>query len=165
MIEIKRNGEYNKYFEEVDKTARDFFGLQEDSTQIAADQKTYEYSLQIGGCSIIALENGKLLGWGFAFPTNRKLMDQFINGNITENQLFWMTKKDDNYDAIYLCAIFVYEEYRRSGLGSKILNACIDPLLKKDVCIFYEPYTEEGKKLGESAFKYSYYEVKVKKHK
>ena len=164
MIEIKRNGQYNEYFEEVDQSARDFFNLEEDPTQINADKKTYDYSVKIGGSSMIALENDKLLGWSFAFPTNKILMNQFLNSDINENQLFWKTEKDENYDAIYLCAAYVYPEYRRKGLGNKLIHACLKPLIKNGVCIFYEPYTEEGRRLVESALKDYNYEIKIKEH-
>ena len=164
MIEFRINGEYDDYLEEVDYTARTFFNIDNDSTQIMADKKTYNYSCRIGGSTIMALENGKLLGWCFAFPTNRKLMEQFLNDTISERELFWMTKKNKKYDAVYLCAAYVYSNHRQMGLGTKLINECLKPLLKERVCIFYEPYTKKGKRLGESALKDYKYEIKVKQH-
>lgn len=164
MIEFKINEDASGYFDQVDRSARDFFDLDNDPTQINADMKTYEYSVKIGGITVSGIEDGKLLGWCFAFPTNKTLMNQFLLGVITENQLFWRTEKDEDYDAIYLCAAYVYEEYRRKGLGHMLVKECLEPLLKDGVCIFYEPYSEEGRRLSESVLKNYKYEIKIKKH-
>ena len=164
MIEFKRNEEATGYFDQVDRSARDFFDLDNDPTQINADMETYEYSVKIGGITMSVSEDDKLLGWCFAFPTNKTLMNQFILGEINENQLFWRTEKDDNYDAVYLCAVYVYEGHRNKGLGHKLVRKCLEPLLKDGVCIFYEPYSEEGKRLGVSVLKDYKYEIKIKKH-
>lgn len=164
MIEFKRNEEASGYFDQVDRSARDFFNLDEDPTQISADMKTYEYSVEIGGITVSAIENDKLLGWCFAFPTNRVLMNQFLDRTLTEKELLWCTKKDENYDAIYLCAAYVYEEYRKRGLGLKLVKKCLEPLLKEGVCIFYEPYSDEGQRLGLTALKDYNYEIKIKQH-
>lgn len=164
MIEFKINEEASGYFDQVDRSARDFFNLDNDPTQINADMETYEYSIKIGAITVSVIEDGKLLGWCFAFPTNQIMMNKFLSNEINENQLLWQTKKDENYDAIYLCAAYVFEEYREKGLGSNLIKNCLQPLLKNGVYIFYEPYTEEGKRLGESTLKDSGYKIKVKQH-
>ena len=165
MIEFRINGEYDNYLEELDCTAITFFNIDKDCTQIMADKKTYNYSVRIGGSTAMAIEDEKLLGWCFAFPTSRKLMVQFLNDSISEKELFWSTKKNKKYDVIYLCAAYVYSSHRKTGLGSKLIDECLKPLLKDGVCIFYEPYTKKGKRLGESALKDYKYEIKIKEHK
>jgi GNAT superfamily N-acetyltransferase len=165
MIEIKVCSDfYDKYSEEVDRTAVEFFDLLNDDSQIDADERTFRYSLEIGGITIIALEDDVLLGWCFAFPTNTDLMKRFVNNEITEYELFWSTEKDENYDAIYLCAIYVFEKHRSRGIGKMLTDACLQPLLKDSVTVFYEPYSEEGKRLGESVLKDVKYKVIVKQH-
>ena len=164
MVEFRINGDYDNYLEEVDCTAISFFNIDNDPTQLMADKKAYNYSVRIGGCTVMALEDGKMLGWCFAFPTTRKLMEEFLNDTISERELFWATRKNKKYDAVYLCAVYVYSNHRQIGLGTKLINECLKPLLKEGVCIFYEPYTKKGKNLGEFTLKDYKYEIKIKEH-
>ena len=79
-------GAYDKRFEEVDRIAKEFFSIDSDPTQIDANENTFLYSLEIGGITLAASEDNKLLGWSFAFPTNKILMEKFLAGEITEYQ-------------------------------------------------------------------------------
>lgn len=103
-----------------------------------------------------------MIGWSFAFPTNQILMEQFLSNKITEKELFWSTKKDSNYDAIYFCAMYVYPEYRSLPLALKLIYKCIDPLLKEGICIFYDPYSSQGEILGKFIKRRNKYQIKSK---
>jgi len=156
-------GAYDKRFEEVDRIAKEFFSIDSDPTQIDANENTFLYSLEIGGITLAASEDNKLLGWSFAFPTNKILMEKFLAGEITEYQLFWGTKKDPNYDAIYFCAMYVYPKYRSLSLAIKLIRKCLDPLLKENVCVFYDPYSSAGARIGEFMKNRVKFEIKTKK--
>jgi predicted GNAT superfamily acetyltransferase len=154
---------YDRRFDEVDRIAKEFFQIDSDPNQIKADEETFLYSLEIGGGTLGAFDGDKMIGWSFAFPTNRILMEQFLSNEITEKELFWNTKKNPNYDAIYFCAMYVYPEYRSLSLAIKLIRKCIDPLLKEGVCVFYDPYSSAGARIGDFMRKHVKFEIKLKK--
>lgn len=154
---------FDRRFEDIDRIAKEFFEIDKDPSQIDADEKTFLYSLEIGGNTLAALEGDKMIGWSFAFPTNKILMEQFLSNKITERELFWSTKKDPNYDAIYFCAMYVYPEYRSLSLAIKLIRKCINPLLKEGICVFYDPYSSAGAKIGDFMKNHVNFEIKLKK--
>lgn len=153
---------YDQKFDEIDRIAQEFFQIDSDPKQIKADKETFLYSLEIGGKTLAAFDGEDLMGWSFAFPTDKILMYQFLAGEITEKELFWSTKKNPDYGAIYFCAMYVYPEYRSLPLTLKLIHKCIEPLLKENVCVFYDPYSFQGEIIGDFMKKHSKFQIKSK---
>ncbi len=90
------------------------------------------------------------VGWSVVVPTTKLLAHQFLEGRITERQLFDQTVPQDRYDALYLCAAFVLPEYRRQGLATKLFKDSLKAIpLTHNAEYFTWPTTPEGKAMAE----------------
>lgn len=81
------------------------------------------------------------------FPTTNQLKNKFLEGIITEKQLFDQTKIGDEFTSVYLCSALVLEEYRGLGLITEMTIEAIEKI-KSDYMIdslFVWPFTEGGK--------------------
>ena len=88
--------------------------------------------------------------WVLVIPTIKTLMQDFLSGRISEQELFDQTKPGMKFDCIYLCSATVLPEYRRQG---RTLKMTVDAIraIQKDFLIdtlFVWPFSEEGKKLA-----------------
>jgi hypothetical protein len=88
-------------------------------------------------------------------PSNKSIMNQFLERKITEAEFFDKIKEIKWIgcpEAIYLCAGFIKSKFRRKGLiftaTIKSLNKVTQNLKYKPV-LFYWAYTKEGEKLAE----------------
>ena len=70
------------------------------------------------------------VAWIILIPTTLDLMRSFVQGNISEKDLFAMTMPGKQYDAIYLCSAMVLKEYRRKGFAKRLTLAAIDAIRK-----------------------------------
>lgn len=142
--------ELDQRLDYVDKTATNFFDLENnnDKKQIDANFETTKHAFEIGAITAILMDDNNPVGWGFAIPTLKTLMNKFLINEITEYELFWKTEKNNEYDSIYFCAIFIDPKYRSLKNTLKLIRKTIDPLIKKDIIIFYDAYSDRGKKIG-----------------
>lgn len=85
------------------------------------------------------------ISWVVVLPTSLDLMEKFLKGEITERQLLDLTKPQEIYQAIYLCAAITIPKYRRKGLAIKLLKKAIDSIPHtEDTVLFAWPYSKEG---------------------
>ena len=100
--------------------------------------------------SQVADENGPSV-WILLFPTTNDLMNDFLTGKISEQELLDKTKIGIKYDAIYLCSATALPEFRGKGLAKKTSIDAINTI-KKDhsiTSLFVWPFTKEGGHLAE----------------
>ncbi len=90
--------------------------------------------------------------WIMLIPTTKAIMDRFITGAITEQQLLNETNPGMVYDTIYLCSASVLPEYRRKGLAKKITIDAINAIRKDHpiTTLFYWPFSDDGRNLAQS---------------
>jgi len=90
--------------------------------------------------------------WIMLIPTTKAIMDRFITGTITEQQLLNETKPGTVYDTIYLCSASVLPEYRRKGLAKKVTIDAINSIREDHpiIALFYWPFSDDGRKLARS---------------
>ena len=110
-----------------------------------------------------------VIGYSFALPCNRILMDKFMSNKINESELFKEIKKlklTDTPETIYLCASVVKKEFRRQGLATKAFVKMIDKITsneKKKPILFAWAYSKEGGKLARKIAEIT--ELKLKERK
>lgn len=89
--------------------------------------------------------------WLLIIPTTNEIMQKFLDGKISENQILRQTKPGDKYDTIYLCSATTLPEYRGKGITMRITLEAIDAIRKDHpiTSLFVWPFTEQGKHLAE----------------
>jgi len=156
--------------DECRKISEDYFGTQNDSSQLPATQEVRDWIYKnVKDYTNIIKSNGKLIGYTFLLPCNKKLMLDFISKKINEAELFEGIKKikiKDIPETIYLCASIIKEEFRGRGLSAtaaiKTINKVTNNLREKPI-LFFWGYSENGKKVSKKIAKLTGLEVKKRK--
>ncbi len=127
--------------------AEDVFAAKNDPDQLDVDQDVIEHLKKIHPYSVSECDEGNgPVAWILLIPTTLGLMNQFLEGKISEKELFELTPLDTPYEAVYLCSAMVLEEYRRKGIAKRLTLKAIDEI-KKDhpiKALFTWPFTKEG---------------------
>jgi GNAT superfamily N-acetyltransferase len=73
-------------------------------------------------------------------------MYRFIHGEISEKHLFYLTKLEKKYDAIYLCSAMVLEEYRNKGIAKNLVLKAIEMIREHHTinALFVWSFSKEG---------------------
>ncbi len=138
-------------FNRMLQLAEDFFDAKSDPDQIAVTEEDREKLLALHPASMseYIIGDGPVV-WLLGIPTTRKIMNKFLNAEISEKQLLQETVIGDKFDAVYLCSALVLPEYRHQGLALKVAMTALDAI-KKDhpiKYIFTWPFSSEGKSLA-----------------
>ena len=148
-------GYSRKDLDETSKLAEEYFGTKKDKNQIPTTKETRDWVFKnIQDYVNLIKHNGKIIGFSFAIPTNKKIMNMFLNSKITERELFEKVKTSEIQDipeAIYLCSAVIKKEYQQKGLAITAFTKTIGNILsssKEKPVLFYEPYSIEGDKLA-----------------
>lgn len=131
--------------------AEDFFATQNDPGQIPVNEETLQKLRRLHSATILyRLEDGEFVSWVISLPTQRFLMEQFLEGAITERELLELTKPEDSYEALYLCAAFTVAAHRRKGYVLGLFAEALRRLpLTADAPLFAWPVSYEGKMIAE----------------
>ena len=127
-----------------------FFQTEFDPDQIPVNNDSERKLLSIHKHTIIFKneKGGDLVAWVVIIPTSISTMNKFLNKKITEKELLEMAVKEKNFDALYLCSIFVIPEYRRKGYAKKLIIEAIEKLQSnRNAPLYCWVYSEEGEKL------------------
>lgn len=91
------------------------------------------------------------VAWVLVIPTTKELMTRFLDGQISEKQLFQLTPAGATYEAIYLCSALVLEEYRRMGISRKLTCNAINRIREHHPIqsLFVWPFSPEGEQCAE----------------
>ena len=120
--------------QKMDVIAEEIFGTQNDPSQISVTKESgdklsaitpnwIEYELD---------ERGDPIAWVVILPTTKELAEKFLNKEINERELLDLTKWQEKYSAIYLCAAITVPEHRRKGLALKLFKQAIAKISKTD---------------------------------
>ncbi len=132
--------------------AEDVFAVKNDPDQLDVNEDVIAHLLQIHPATVSEYDNGEgPVAWVLLIPTTTSLMNMFLQGDITEKQLYEQTPLDSSYDALYLCSAMVLEEYRRQGITKRLVLDAIrrirqDHPLK---ALFVWAFSEEGDQAAE----------------
>lgn len=139
---------FNRMMQLIDEV----FATRNDPDQLQVTQKQLKKLEQIHPATLseISDDNGPLV-WVLVIPTTKKIMDEFIAGNISETELLKRTNPGEQFQSIYLCSATTLPEARGKG---KTKQLCIDSInaIRKDHPIkflFVWPFTKEGARLAE----------------
>jgi hypothetical protein len=134
----------------LDITER-FFGTANDPNQMPITKGSFYKLQELHPKTVIyKIENGEPISWVVVLPTSDGLAKKFLKGEINERELLDMTKPQEQYEALYLCAAFTIPEYRRRGYVIEMLEEAIDSIPHTaNVKLFSWPYSKEGRLLVE----------------
>jgi GNAT superfamily N-acetyltransferase len=134
-------------YERMIRLADEVFASKDDPDQLDVNEDVIEELLQIHPATISEYDNGEgPIAWVILIPTTIELMNQFIECEISEKQLFELTKKEKIFDGIYLCSAMVLEEYRKNGIAKNLVLDAIE-MIRQDhsiTALFVWSFSKEG---------------------
>ncbi len=144
---------YLSNFERMLQLAEDVFAVRNDPDQLDVNESVISHLQQLHPATVSEYDDGHgPVAWVLLIPTSTELMNRFLEGDITEKQLYERTPIGASYDALYLCSAMVLEEYRRQGITKRLVlkaieNICEDHPIK---ALFVWSFTEEGDQAAEA---------------
>lgn len=147
--------------------ADEIFSVKNDPGQLSVDEKVIQQLQKLHPASVSEFNegNGPCI-WILLIPTTKNLMDQFLYGKISEQELFERTPEGIKYDALYLCSAMTLPEYRNKGLTKDLSVKAIQNILKthpvKD--LFVWPFSKEGDELAKKIAQKLNLPLKSRKH-
>jgi ribosomal protein S18 acetylase RimI-like enzyme len=117
------------------------------------DRKKLE-QLHPSTLSEFADENGPAV-WILLIPTTAAIMNDFIEGRISEQAVLDQTKVGGTFESVYLCSATVLPEYRGKGIAKKLTVEAINNIRKTHPlkALFVWPFTGEGDGLADTISK------------
>lgn len=88
--------------------------------------------------------------WVLLIPTTKAIMQQFLDGKISENGILQQTVSGTSFEAVYLCSATTLPEYRGKGITSRITLDAINAMKAEHPItdLFVWPFTPEGEVLA-----------------
>lgn len=134
-------------YQRLIKLAEDTFAMNNDPSQLNVDEEVRDRLIRIHPATLSEFrdENGPV-AWLLVIPTTLDLMNRFLSKDISEKQLFEMTKHGANYEALYLCSALVLDEYRRKGIIKRLALKAIEEIRRDHPiqCLFAWTFSKEG---------------------
>ena len=140
-------------FERMIQLADEAFAVRNDPDQLDVNEDVLHRLRELHPSTVseFADPNGPV-AWVLLIPTTNVLMERFLKKEITEKQLFDLTKLGVNYEAIYLCSAMVLEEYRRKGIAKQLTIDAIEKIRSEHPikALFVWTFSKEGAQAAES---------------
>ena len=133
--------------------ADDVFAARLDNAQIQVDETVLEHLQKIHPACVCAEENEDgPIAWMLLIPTTHALKEQFLEGDLTELQLYAQTPLHTTYDALYLCSAMVLPEFQRKGIAKRLLMDALASIRKDHPIntLFAWTFSQEGQLLAQS---------------
>lgn len=133
--------------------ADEFFATKSDPNQISVTASVMDRLRQIHPATLTQQDDGDgPVAWMLLIPTTQELMEQFIDREVSEQELLEKTPLRGEYEAVYLCSALVLPEYRGRGLAKRLMCTAVkfiavDHPIKT---LFYWAFSSEGEKLASS---------------
>ena len=138
-------------FERMITLAEQVFDVRNDPDQLDVDQNVLSKLESLHPSSVSEEDKGEgPIAWVLLIPTTSTLMDYFLQGKISERELFLRTEKGISYDALYLCSALVLEEFRECGIASRLTLEAIRSIANDHPIqkLFVWPFSNEGLELA-----------------
>jgi hypothetical protein len=135
------------------KLAEEFFEVKNDPRQLAISPEVREQLLHIHPRTMNEKSNPDgPIAWVLLIPTSSGVMEDFLNGRISEREILEKTEAGTSYEAIYLCSALVLPEHRNRGLARTLTIEAIGSIRKDHpiTALFYWSFSEGGEKLAAS---------------
>jgi len=133
--------------ERMIQLADEVFATKNDPNQLSVNPKVIKRLYKIHPATVSEYSDGNgPVAWVLLIPTTLELMDQFLEGSITERELFNLTPLNTPYEALYLCSALVLEEYRKKGITKRLILSAVEQMRKNHPLksLFVWPFTKEG---------------------
>lgn len=142
-----------KILEKMLSMGERFFGTVVDSEQMPVTKESYYKLQKLHPKTVVyRIEHGEPVSWVVVLPTSTELAGQFLRGKINERELLDLTKPQDEYEALYLCAAFTVPEYRRKGYVLELFKEAVNGIPHvSDAMLFAWPFSDEGRRVMEKA--------------
>jgi len=140
-------------FERMIQLAEEIFAVKTDPEQLDVNQEVIERLQRMHRAAVSEYDDGKgPAAWILLIPTTTDLMNRFVEGEISEKELFTLTPTDTTYESLYLCSAMVLEEYRRKGIAMQLTLKAIEKIRKDHPvkALFVWPFTREGDLMAEA---------------
>ena len=140
-------------FERMMQVIDEVFATRNDPDQLQVSEQVIEKLQRIHPATLAEYNEGSgPIVWILTIPTTTDVMNRFLTGSISEQQLFDLTEPGMNYEAICLCSATVLPEYRGKGLAKKLCLEAIESIRKEHPikALFVWPFTTGGDALADS---------------
>ncbi|HAH25947.1 MAG TPA: hypothetical protein DCL77_19675 [Prolixibacteraceae bacterium] len=140
-------------FERMIQLADQVFAVKNDPSQLDVNQEVLERLHKIHPATVSEYNEGEgPIAWLLLIPTTLDLMNQFLQGQISEKELFNLTPLNIKYEALYLCSALVLEEYQHKGIIKQLSINAIEAIRKKHPlkAAFVWAFSPEGDKAAET---------------
>ena len=134
-------------FERMIQLADEVFATKTDPNQLDISEAVIERLHRLHPATVSEFDDGNgPVAWVLLIPTTLDLMNQFLDGRISEKELFELTPPDITYEALYLCSALVLEEFRRKGIAKQLALNAIESIRKDHPlkALFVWPFSKEG---------------------
>ena len=139
-------------YERIIQLSDEVFSSRTDPDQLNVDEKVMEHLQLIHPDTLSEYDDGNgPVCWILCIPTTLDLMNQFINKEISERELYVLTPLNTKYEAIYMCSALLLEEFRGKGIAQNLAVQAIENI-KRDhniKALFFWAFSKEGEKLAE----------------
>jgi hypothetical protein len=140
-------------FERMIQLADEVFAVKNDPDQLDVNQEVINRLLTIHPATVSEFDDGNgPVAWLLLIPTTLELMNRFLKCEISEKELFELTRPGSTYDALYLCSALVLEEYRRKGIIKRLAINAIEDIRKMNPlkAVFVWAFSNEGSLASEA---------------
>ncbi|MGZ3903360.1 MAG: hypothetical protein ACXVC6_06690 [Bacteroidia bacterium] len=132
--------------------AEEAFSVRNDPDQLDVDESVINHLMEMHPATVSEYDDNGPAVWILLIPTTTELMQQFLDKEISEKQLYEKTPLTVKYNAIYLCSAMVLSEYRRQGIAKRLTveavkKICAEHPIKN---LFVWPFSPEGSSLAEN---------------
>jgi ribosomal protein S18 acetylase RimI-like enzyme len=139
-------------FERMLALIDEVFATRSDPDQLQVDETVIEKLQAIHPATLGEYNEGDgPCVWVLVIPTTKEVMNDFLAGRITEQQLLDRTEPGQQFEALYLCSATVLPEYRRRGLALRLCTEAVNAISAQHPVktLYVWPFTPEGKMLAE----------------
>lgn len=134
-------------FERMIQLADEIFDTKNDPNQLDINEDVLDHLRKIHPATVSEYDDGNgPVAWILLIPTTCELMNQFIEGIISEKKLYELTPLNTKYEALYLCSAMVLEEYRRKGIAKRLTLTAVEAIRKNHPIksLFIWNFSKEG---------------------
>ncbi len=116
-------------FERMIQLADEVFATKSDPNQLDINEEVLDHLRKIHPATVSEHDDGNgPVAWILLIPTTMELMNRFIDGAITEKELYELTPWNTKYEALYLCSAMVLREYRRKGIAKRLTLKAVEAI-------------------------------------
>lgn len=134
-------------FERMIQLADEVFATKSDPNQLDINEKVLDHLRALHPATVSEYDDGNgPVAWILLIPTTTELMNQFIEGSISEKELYELTPLNTKYDTLYLCSAMVLKEYRRKGIAKRLTLKAMEYICKDHPIksLFVWTFSKEG---------------------